>query len=264
MSVTGDRGLRLQDSANWQAVLEHRREMAQARSQAFDRAALAAHRNFCIHSVAANFDQGRISLMHVTKDGEALPDGEPWTAKLRLRSKPNKPVMGVALDGPGATRAYKWSLWKTYGIIYGAITLGLLLSLPKVKTPGAAVGFLLVVAAFYGMIVFFHLRELRRWKEKVDQRVAGLPAAGTTVLASPQSLDIAGHVYPWHVLNADYIDLIKKTGKRKSWTEVDRIRLVTPEGHSLTLDSVGYRNGEKLVDAAVSNLWPRLTGNTLP
>ena len=196
--------------------------------------------------------------MRISIDGEDQPAGQKIVKEIRLRSLPKRAVEASSLDAAAATKRYKRSLWWTFGFIYFAIVLGCLLSLPKITNGASAIAFFAVVLLFVGAIVYFHRRDIRRWRERSAARIGELPPVGTTASASPESLTIFGASYPWSELKVEAVDFALKRSKRRSWLEVDRMRLLGKDGKSFMIDLFGYRNGDKLIDMAANRLWPQI------
>lgn len=196
--------------------------------------------------------------MKITIDGDVHPAGQKVDKRIRLRGQPKRTVESVSLDAKAATKRYKRSLWWTYGVVYLAMFVGFLLSLPKVTSGAAAIGFFMVVILFVVLIVYFHRRDIRRWRERSAVRLADLPPAGTKASASADALTISGTAYPWTALKVETLDFALKRAKRSSWLEVDRVRILASDGKAIVLDTFGYTNGTKLIDMAAEKLWPQV------
>lgn len=196
--------------------------------------------------------------MKILLDGEPHPAGQKVEREVRLRKEPKGTVQAVAYDGNGATRRYKRSLWWTYGIGYAALLFGWLVGLSKATTPAAVIVTLIIIASFMLMIAYFHRKDIAKWRARSATRFADLPPAGTRASASAQGLTINGATYPWNALQVEGVELLKKHAKRRSWFEVDRLRIRGNDGKSYVLDAFGYQNGMKLIDLATQRLWPQI------
>lgn len=178
--------------------------------------------------------------------------------EVRLRKEPKGIVEAVAYDGNGATKRYKRSLWWTYGLAYAALVFGWLLSLGKAHTPAAVIATLIVVGGLMVMIAYFHRRDIGKWRARSATRLADLPPAGTKASASAEGLTINGATYPWTALQVEGVEFLKKQAKRRSWFEVDRLRVRGNDGKTYVIDAFGYQNGMKLIDLAAQRLWPQI------
>lgn len=196
--------------------------------------------------------------MRISINGKELPAGQGIVQQIRLRAQPKAPVEAHSLDEAGMTRSYKRSLLGSYGVGYAAIALGSLLSLPKADDGATAATFFLVVAMFVAIIAYFHRKDIRQWRTRSGPRADELPPAGTRALAGTESLTIFGTAYPWEALTVEAVDFAMKQSRRRSWLEVDRLRLADADGRTFVLDVFGYRGGGKLVAMAAQRLWPQV------
>lgn len=195
--------------------------------------------------------------MRVTVDGKEVPANDPWIAKLKMSGTPGVEETAVALDKDGASRAYRRSKWWVYGWVYGALLAALVFSAGQLKTVQAVLAVIGVMGGFAAFIGIFHYFDVRKWTRNLDVRAASLPPAGTVVTVSESGVSYGGKPYAWADLKLEQIDLIYKENRRSNWREPDRLLFSATDGMAVTLDAVGYKNGQKTVDLAVKYIWQR-------
>jgi hypothetical protein len=197
--------------------------------------------------------------MQITVEGKIVPASDPALSKLKMKTQPPPQVTSVVRDKATTTRAFKRSQWMIYIWVYGALLAALIFSAGRINSVQAFLAAAGVMGGFGAFVGAFHYFALRKWNRNIDRRMADLPAPGTTLRGDLESLAIGDRSYPWAGLGVEAIDLVHKENRRSNWREADRIRLATPDG-PITLDSVGYTNGQELVDLAVKRLWTKLQG----
>lgn len=82
--------------------------------------------------------------------------------------------------------------------------------------------------------------------------------AGQKLNAKSKGLTINGAAYPWSALQVEAVEFLKKQFKRKSWFEIDRLRVRSNDGKSSMIDGFGYQNGAKLIDFVAQRLRPQI------
>jgi hypothetical protein len=195
--------------------------------------------------------------MRATVDGKEVPANDPWIAKLKITGQPGAEETAVALDKDGASRAYRRSKWWIYGWVYGALLAAFIFSANQLTTVQAVLAVIGVMGGFAAFVGIFHYLDVRKWTRNLDARASSLPPAGTVVTVSENGVNYGGRPYAWADLTLHQIDLIHKENRRSNWREPDRLLFSAADGAAVTLDSVGYTNGQKTVDLAVKSIWQR-------
>ena len=195
-------------------------------------------------------------------------DGTPIAAlspqhRRRLRlCKPQPKAAGKVLSADEATRhihAALRSRTRTAAVAVGvfAIIFFLLLLLAKALT------ILFGVALAGGTLAFFALMRYachfgqRKWQRTLEERLRGLPSAGTTLRADDAGLVVGAAALPWSDLAIITLSLNWFSLNQQTYYLIDRLVLQARE-RTFSLDTSMITNGQCVVDQIYRRLAPQL------